>query len=134
MDQAFARFQPAALSLFRFITGLVFLHYGLAKWLKFPTVPMFANPPTESMVAGGIELVGGTLLLLGLFTRPVAFVLSGQMAIAYFWKHMFGKATPEFFPLLNGGMTALILCFVCLYLATAGGGPISLDATLRKTN
>lgn len=132
MDQALARFQPVALSLLRFVIGLVFLHYGIAKWLKFPVVPMFANPPTESMVAGGLEIVLGALLLVGLFTRPVAFLLSGEMAIAYFWKHMFGKANPEFFPLLNGGTAALIQCFVCLYLATAGGGPYSVDAARNK--
>jgi putative oxidoreductase len=70
--------------------------------------------------------------LLGLFTRPVAFILSGQMAFAYFLGHMFKGASPVFLPLLNGGTLAIALCFTCLYLATAGGGPISLDAMMRK--
>ncbi len=132
MDQTFARYQPTALSLFRFITGLLLLQYGIAKIFKFPVLPYFANPPTLTMVAGSIELVGGGLLLVGLFTRPVAFVLSGLMACAYFIGHMFKGDTPVSLPLLNGGTAAILFCFACLYLATAGGGPISLDATLRK--
>jgi len=84
--------------------------------------------------AGAIELVGGGLLLLGLFTRPVAFILAGEMAFAYFLGHMFkgGIAAPVFLPLLNGGTAAILFCFTCLYLATAGAGPWSLDAVLRK--
>jgi putative oxidoreductase len=132
MDQAFAKFQPFALSLLRFITGLVLLQYGIAKIFKFPVVPYFANIPPLITVAGTIELVGGALLLLGLFTRPVAFILSGQMACAYFIGHMFKAADPVFLPLLNGGTLAIALCFTCLYLATAGGGPISADAAMKK--
>ncbi len=132
MDQAFAKFQPLALSLLRFITGLVLLQYGIAKIFKFPVVPYFANIPPLITVAGTIELVGGALLLLGLFTRPVAFILSGQMACAYFIGHMFKGADPVFLPLLNGGTLAIALCFACLYIATAGGGPISADAAMKK--
>jgi len=132
MDQAFAKFQPAALSLFRFITGLLLLQYGIAKIFKFPVLPYFANIPPLIQVAAWLELVGGALLLLGLFTRPVAFILAGEMAFAYFLGHMFKSADPVFLPLLNGGTAAILFCFSCLYLATSGGGPISLDAILRK--
>jgi putative oxidoreductase len=132
VDQAFAKYQPTALSLFRFITGLLLLQYGIAKMFKFPVRPYFANIPPLITVAGTIELIGGTLLLVGLFTRPVAFILSGQMACAYFLGHMFKSPDPVFLPLLNGGTAAILFCFACLYLATAGGGPISLDAMLRK--
>ncbi|SFL80028.1 putative oxidoreductase [Bradyrhizobium sp. NFR13] len=132
MDQAFAKFQPAVLSLFRFITGLLLLQYGIAKIFKFPVLPYFANIPPLIQVAAWLELVGGALLLLGLFTRPVAFILAGEMAFAYFLGHMFKSADPVFLPLLNGGTAAILFCFSCLYLATSGGGPISLDAILRK--
>jgi len=83
-----------------------------------------------SGAAGLIELILGALLLLGLFTRPVAFILAGEMAFAYFMGH----APRNFFPLINGGTLAIAFCFACLYLSTAGGGPISLDAMLRKKN
>lgn len=132
MDQTFSKFQPLALSLMRFIVGLLLLQYGIAKIFKFPVVPYFANIPPLITVAGTIELVGGALLLLGLFTRPVAFILAGQMACAYFIGHMFKGADPVFLPLLNGGTLAIALCFTCLYIATAGGGPISADAAMKK--
>lgn len=132
MGQTFAKFQPLALSLMRFIVGLLLLQYGIAKIFKFPVVPYFANIPPLITVAGTIELVGGALLLIGLFTRPVAFILAGQMACAYFIGHMFKGADPVFLPLLNGGTLAIALCFTCLYIATAGGGPISADAAMKK--
>jgi len=132
MDQTLSRWQPTVLSLLRFIIGLLLLQYGIAKIFKFPVLPYFANIPPLIMVAATIELIGGALLLVGLFTRPVAFILSGQMAFAYFLGHMFKAENPVFLPLLNGGTLAIALCFTCLYLATAGGGPISLDAVLRK--
>lgn len=132
MDQTLSKWQPTILSLLRFIIGLLLLQYGIAKIFKFPVLPYFASIPPLIMVAATIELIGGALLLLGLFTRPVAFILSGQMAFAYFLGHMFKGANPVFLPLLNGGTLAIALCFTCLYLATAGGGPISLDAMLRK--
>ena len=132
-DKTLARFQPVALSLFRFITGLLLLQYGVAKIFKFPVIPMFANIPSLIIAAGTIELVLGALLMIGLFTRLSAFILSGQMAFAYFLGHMFKKPEePVFLPLLNGGTAAILFCFACLYLATAGGGPISADAMLRK--
>lgn len=130
-DRMLAPWQPAILSLFRFVTGLLILQYGVAKWLKFPVVPMFANPPTIAMVAGALELVLGALLVIGLFTRPAAFVLSGLMACAYFIGHMF-KAAPVWLPLLNGGTTAIAFCFACLFLSAAGGGPYSIDAIARR--
>jgi len=132
MDQTFAGFRPMALSLFRFITGLLLFQYGVAKIFKFPVLPYFAELPPLITAAGWIELVGGGLLLLGLFTRPVAFILAGEMAFAYFLGHMFKGGTPVFHPLLNGGTAAILFCFACLYLATAGAGPWSLDAVLRK--
>jgi putative oxidoreductase len=134
MDQIFTKYQPAALSLFRFMTGLLLFQYGVAKIFKIPVVPYFANIPPLITAAGVIELVGGALLLLGLFTRPVAFILSGEMAFAYFIGHMFkgGVDAPVFHPLFNGGTAAILFCFACLYLATASGGPVSLDAMLRK--
>lgn len=132
-DKLAAKWQPTALSLFRFITGLLLFQYGVAKIFKFPVLPYFANIPPLITVAGAIELIGGALLLLGLFTRPVAFLLAGQMAFAYFMGHMFkaGAAAPVWLPLNNGGTSAILFCFACLYLATAGGGPYSLDATMR---
>jgi putative oxidoreductase len=130
MDQTFARFRPVALSLFRFVTGLVLFQFGVAKILKIPPVSPFAKVEITSLfgVAGCIELVFGALLLLGLLTRPAAFILSGEMAFAYFIEHF----PRSFFPVVNGGSLAIALCFACLYLSTSGGGPISLDALMRK--
>ncbi|MGH6641078.1 MAG: DoxX family protein [Bradyrhizobium sp.] len=134
LDKLLSKWQPTALSLFRFITGLLLLQYGIAKILKFPVIPMFANPPPITMVAGSLELVLGALLMIGLFTRLVAFILAGEMAFAYFIGHMFkDPAKPVFLPLLNGGTAAILFCFACLYLSTAGGGPISVDASRGKS-
>ena len=132
MDQMLAKYQETALSLFRFITGLLLFQYGVAKIFKFPVLPYFANVPPLIYAAGAIELVGGALLLLGLFTRPVAFILAGEMAFAYFLGHMLKSGEPVFLSLSNGGTAAILFCFACLYLATAGGGPYSLDAMMRK--
>ncbi|CAL75219.1 putative membrane protein [Bradyrhizobium sp. ORS 278] len=132
MEQMLSKWQPAALSLFRFITGLLLFQYGVAKIFKFPVVPYFANIPPLIYTAGMIELVLGALLMVGLLTRPVAFILSGQMAFAYFLGHMFKTGEPVWLPLLNNGTAAIAFCFSCLYLATAGGGPISVDALLGK--
>ena len=84
------------------------------------------------MVAGTLELVLGALLMLGLFTRIAAFILSGEMAFAYFIGHMMKTGTPVWHPLNNGGTAAILFCFFCLYLTTSGGGPISLDKMLRN--
>jgi putative oxidoreductase len=133
-DSLAARWQPAALSLFRFITGLLLLQYGIAKIFKFPAVPYFAKVELVSLIgaAGTLELILGALLMVGLFTRLVAFILSGEMAFAYFIGHMFKGDAPVLLPLLNGGTAAILFCFACLYLATAGGGPFSVDAVLRN--
>ena len=130
MDQTLSKFQPVALSLFRFITGLLLLQYGLAKILKFPAGMPFDKVELFSLIgaAGTIELVFGTLLLIGLFTRIVAFILAGEMAFAYFIGHF----PRGFFPLINNGTAAILFCFACLYLSTAGGGPYSVDAAMGK--
>jgi putative oxidoreductase len=132
MDQMFSKWQPTALSLFRFITGLLLFQYGVAKIFKFPALPYFADLPPLIMAAGTFELVLGGLLMVGLFTRPIAFILSGEMAFAYFIGHMFKSGTPVWLPLNNGGTSAILFCFACLYLATAGGGPVSLDKMIRN--
>ena len=121
--------RPRALSVVRIVAALIILQYGLAKLVGWPVVKMFVNLPVLSLfgIAGIFELVGGALLLLGLFTRPVAFVLSGEMAAAYFIEHF----PHGFFPILNHGELAVLLCFLFLYLAFAGGGPWSLDAVVR---
>lgn len=132
MDQMLSKWQPVALSLLRFITGLVLFQYGVAKLLKIPPDSPFAKVHLMSLfgAAGTIELIFGGLLLLGLFTRPVAFILSGEMAFAYFIEHF----PRSFFPVINGGSLAIALCFTCLFLSTAGGGPISIDALMGKKN
>jgi putative oxidoreductase len=134
-DKMLAKWQPTALSLFRFITGLLLFQYGVAKLFKFPAMPYFAKVELMSLIgaAGTLELVLGGLLMIGLFTRIVAFILSGEMAFAYFLGHMFkDPANPVFLPLLNNGTAAILFCFACLYLATAGGGPYSVDEMRKK--
>jgi putative oxidoreductase len=130
INKVFAAGEPVVLSIFRIITGLLLFQYGVAKLLKFPPLPMFEKVELLSLygVAGSFELICGGLLILGLFTRCVAFVLCGEMAFAYFIGHF----PRGFIPLLNNGSLAIMLCFSCLYLACAGGGPWSLDAVIRK--
>ena len=132
MDQTFARFQPIALSLLRFITGLLMFQYGVAKILKFPAGTQFDKVELFSLIgtAGTIELILGALLMIGLFSRIVAFILSGEMAFAYFISHF----PRGFYPLINNGTAAIMFCFACLYLATSGGGPYSVDAMIGKKN
>ena len=133
MDQMFSKWQPTVLSLFRFITGLLLFQYGVAKIFKFPVVAYFANIPPLIQAAGWLELVLGALLMIGLFSRLVAFILSGEMAFAYFLGHMFkNPAEPVLLPLLNNGTAAILFCFACLYLATSGPGPISVAAAMGK--
>lgn len=121
---------PRLLSLLRIAAALTLLEYGSAKLLGFPNVEYLQGTELLSLhgIAGLLELVGGALLVLGLFTRPVAFVLSGEMAFAYFLEH----APQNFFPAVNNGTAAVLFCFVFLYLAAAGGGPWSLDALMRR--
>jgi len=121
--------QPYTLGLLRIAAGLLFLQHGTAKLFQFPHVAMFDGMELFSIMgaAGLLETVGGVLLILGLFTRLTAFVLSGQMAVAYFMFH----SPSGFYPILNQGELAALYSFVFLYLATAGGGKFSLDG-LRK--
>jgi len=132
MDQTLSRWQPVALSLFRFITGLLLFQYGVAKIFKFPVLPYFADIPPLIQAAGWIELVFGGLLMIGLFTRLVAFVLSGEMAFAYLLGHVLKTGQPVLHPLNNGGTVAILFCFACLFISTAGGGPYSVDAKMGK--
>ena len=125
-------YQPYMLSLFRFMTGLLLSQFGVAKIFKFPALPYFANPPPLIMAAGTLELILGVLLVIGLFTRSAAFVLSGLMAFAYFLGHMFKSGEPVFLPLNNDGTPAILFCFACLYLWVAGGGAVSVDAATEK--
>ena len=121
---------PRVLSLLRIMAALLFMQHGLMKLFAFPG-PQAGVPdplPTILVVAAWMEVIGGALVALGLFTRPVAFLLSGEMAVAYFMAH-FPKSI---YPALNGGDAAVLFCFVFLYLAVAGGGEWSLDAQVRK--
>jgi putative oxidoreductase len=123
---------PYFLSVLRIIAAFLFIQYGSTKILGWPAevMPGGGTAPLASLAgaAGLIELIGGALMLVGLFSRPVAFLLSGQMAVAYFKGHAGGG----FWPVLNGGAPAVIFCFVWLYLSAAGGGPWSLDAMMRR--
>jgi len=112
------------LSVLRIMSGLLLLQHGTAKYLSIPVGPMNnMNPMTMSGAAGILELIGGVLLIIGLCTRPVAFILSGMCAVAYFYAH----APRGFFPILNGGELAALYSFVFLYLSAAGGGAWSVD-------
>ena len=126
MLESLAAYAPRALSVLRIITGLLIIQHGMGKILGFPAFPAYANVQPLSLIgaAGFIELIGGALLIVGLCTRPIAFVLAGEMAFAYFIAH-FPK---DFHPLINGGTLAALYCFTCLYLSTAGAGPWSIDA------
>jgi putative oxidoreductase len=120
-------FEPYVLSALRAVAGFLFLEHGLQK--LFGMLGGKAAPLASLYgVAGVLEFGGGLLILLGLFTRPVAFLLSGQMAFAYFMQH----APQGFWPILNRGELAALYSFVFLYLAMAGGGPWSLDRAVRK--
>ena len=123
------RYGPQALSLLRIVAALIFLLHGSSKILGFPASEMGA-PPVGSLfwIGGLLELVGGLLLLVGLFSRPVAFVLSGEMAVAYWMVH----APQSTFPMINGGDAAILYCFVFLLIAAAGPGPWSVDASMRR--
>lgn len=122
---------PRVLSIVRVVSALIFMAHGTQKLLNFPP-----NPPGRPAVelfslyglAGALEIVGGILLVFGLFTRPVAFILSGEMAFAYWMAH----APRNVFPILNGGDASILYCFLFLYLAFAGGGAWSLDRMLWK--
>jgi putative oxidoreductase len=118
------------LSVLRIFTGLELLEHGTGKILGFPAVPTFAHVQIASLagLGGLIELVGGILFTIGLFTRPVAFILSGFTAAAYFMAH----ASRGFYPVVNGGELAALYCFVFLYFVFAGAGPWSVDALIDR--
>ncbi|WP_411957901.1 DoxX family protein [Paracoccus homiensis] len=122
------RLAPSMRSVLRIIAALIFMAHGTQKILGYPASDMNPAMFSLSWVAGMMELIGGALLVVGLFSRPVAFLLSGQMAVAYWIAH----APQGPFPALNGGDAAILYCFVFLYLVFAGPGPISLDAILRR--
>jgi len=126
-----AAWQPRVLAVLRIVTGYLFLVHGTSKLLHIPHVAMFDNLQMMSLpgIAGLLELVGGLLVLIGLFTRPVAFILSGEMAVAYFMAHA-SKGNP-LVPLLNQGELAVMYCFVFLFLAVAGAGAWSVDSASR---
>jgi putative oxidoreductase len=121
---------PRLLSVLRIMSGLLLLQHGIGKFLKFPPGAVPPNFALNSMpgYAGIIELVCGILLVIGLFTRPAAFLASGMTAVAYFYAH----APQGFFPILNRGELAVLYCFVFLYLAAAGAGPWSIDAMRKR--
>jgi putative oxidoreductase len=121
---------PQLLSVLRIMSGLLLLQHGTGKFLKFPAGAVPPNFALNSMpgYAGIIELVCGILLVIGLFTRPAAFLASGMTAVAYFYAH----APQGFFPILNRGELAVLYCFVFLYLAAAGAGPWSIDAMRKR--
>lgn len=124
-----AAFPGIAHSLLRTITGLLFMQHGAQKLLGLllsSSRPWGGPPPTftQFWFAGVLELFGGALIALGLFTRPVAFLLCGEMAVAYFQAH----APSHLFPIRNGGEVVVLYCFIYLYTFAVGGGPYSLDA------
>ncbi len=130
MFDSLERHRPLTLSALRIVSGLMFLQHGTQKVFSFPAP---ARGPFELMsqigIGGVLELVGGVLLILGLFTRPVAFLMSGMMAVAYFQFHALSGGP---FPLVNGGELAALYCWVFLYIVFAGPGSVAVDTVLKK--
>ena len=124
-----SRFQPQLLALLRITAAYMYFWHGTAKFFGHPTAMGHVELLSLMGAAGVLEIGGGLLLMLGLFTRPVAFLLSGQMAVAYFMAH---SQPSMWMPLLNKGESAALFCFIFLYLAAAGGGAPSLDGLLRR--
>lgn len=120
---------PRLLSLMRIMVALAFMQHGTSKLWGFPAT--LGSPDALTLPLGLLETIGGALLVLGLFTRPLAFLLAGQMAVAYWWGHWWAHPEKSLFPMVNHGEGALLYCFVFLYLAAAGGGAWSLDKTLN---
>ena len=121
---------PRALAVLRIIAGLLFIEHGLQKLFAFPSAPPFPLPAAFSLLWIGaiLEFLGGLLVVLGLFARPAAFIIAGEMAVAYFMFH----APRSFFPIINGGEGAILFCFIFLYIAAAGPGAWSLDRAIRR--
>jgi putative oxidoreductase len=130
MENFLAPWRPQLLSILRIMTGLMLTVHGTAKLLAFPIHPPFNNVPSgsPSWYAAFFEIILGPLLVIGLFTRPVAFILSGLAAVAYFYAH----APRSFYPLVNGGELAVLYAFVLIYITAAGAGPWSVDAAVRN--
>ena len=119
-----ASWTPSLQAALRIMTGLLFMEHGTGKLLQFPALPGVDQMPALMLYGTGLlELVGGALIVIGLFTRPVAFVLAGFMAVAYFMAH----APSGFFPVLNHGELAIMYCFAFLFLAVAGPGRWAVD-------
>ena len=128
-SETWSTWSPRLLAILRIVTGLLFIAHGSSKLFGFPPFPMGEVQLFSLMgLAGILEFVGGILILIGLFTRPVAFILSGEMAVAYFMVH----APQGFFPSNNGGEAAVLFCFVFLYLSATGAGPWSVDERRRQ--
>lgn len=127
---SFSRFRPYLLAALRIMTGLLFLAHGLVKLFGFPPGAQPGQVPLAGLMGlgGMIELVTGSLVVLGLFTRPAAFIAAGQMAVAYFMFH----APGGFYPIVNKGELAILYCFIFLYLTAAGPGAFSLDHARRS--
>ena len=125
------RYAPYALAALRIVTALIFMAHGTQKLFGFPAPPQGGLPAAFSLfwIGGVLELVGGLLILLGLFTRPVAFVLAGEMAVAYWMFH----APQDPFPANNMGDAAILYCFVFLYLVAAGPGAFSIDGARSRS-
>jgi putative oxidoreductase len=150
----FAEWSPRVLSILRIVVGFIMVAHGSQKLFGYPPFPKPPQPPPQAaqqpnqpapppqqpaakpqlptllLVAAWLELIGGALMLLGLLTRPVAFILSGEMAVAYFKQHAASDTWP--WPMTNMGEPAVLLCFVFLYLFVTGGGAWSLDSLLRR--
>ena len=122
------RWSPEILSLARIAFGVTFLEHGTQKLFSFPLEPVGGLGPGMLLFVGLLETIGGTLVALGLFTRIAAFLLSGEMAIGYWWLH----APRSIYPIMNGGEIMVLYSFALLYFAAVGAGPWSLDAKLKQ--
>ena len=135
LDSLLGKWRAEILSVVRIVSAYIFMLHGTQKMFSFPSEP-FSEYVLMSLspgLAGLLEVFGGALLLVGLFTRPVAFVLSGLMAFAYWMSHAFREGGFWIFPVTNGGDSSILYCFLFLYIATVGGGAWALDNVLRKS-